>query len=834
MAREIKNSSFKIKPDYQTTQDLVTLHPVIGAIIYNTDTNTNQYWNGTSWVSGLSSISNTTCPRDTDTTDIQAQQLVQDSAILSKVDKVTGSSLITDASILRLANTSGTNTGDQNLSGFQLKSEKDLINGYAGLNASGKINPAQLPALAITDTFVTASEAEMLALTAEVGDISIRTDLSQTFILQTTGATLLANWQEIQTPTAEVGSVFGRTGVITAENNDYTFAQVDKTVSSLADLTTREFAALQLKPTTVLGYGITDAFTKTEITALDVQNVKLTGNQSVAGEKTFTANVTAPKFVGDGSLLTNMPVSPIQQTALDLKLNTLDYSDATLPFTDITTGNFSNTKHGFAPKGTDKGYFLRDDGVWASNVAAPPVSSVANFNNAGDFVMFSTSGAITNAGASTITGKVGTHVGAITGFGTIAGSFHSADTLTQLAKDDLIAAEIVVSSLAPTDTTHAATYGGGEFLVAGVYSNASAISVSGELNLDAQGDPDSIFVFKVTGAIAMAAGVKINLINGARVLNVFFVATGAISTGAGSTIIGNFIAKAASITIGANGYFNGGLYSIDSTVTFNSGVAIGTLSIPLNQDNVQDGLFYKQFSNAEQVDLSLNSLDRHTNNVNRVTLDKFSEDAGGNLLFQGSGLGGSMVYNGLDNSSTSVASSANNSKVLKDVQDLQQIDIDLNTAKVGYTDVLVSANADVVANTAKVSYEQPVYTLNTYYAELGGFVFQLTPNGKHGLVVAMVDQAKGSYNASPDSWNLTAQHDAAGKEFTDWRLPGRGELNAVYRVKEQIGVFQNDWYWTRTGEESNISSQRIVSFTNQTNAFGNRTNLYWTRVVRSF
>ena len=32
------------------------------------------------------------------------------------------------------------------------------------------------------------------------------------------------------------------------------------------------------------------------------------------------------------------------------------------------------------------------------------------------------------------------------------------------------------------------------------------------------------------------------------------------------------------------------------------------------------------------------------------------------------------------------------------------------------------------------------YNVNTFYAELGGYVIQISPNGKHGLVVAMQDQ----------------------------------------------------------------------------------------------
>jgi|ADGO01.1.fsa_nt_gi hypothetical protein len=56
-----------------------------------------------------------------------------------------------------------------------------------------------------------------------------------------------------------VTSFNGRTGAITPATNDYTWAQIDKTTSSLADITTRNFSDLQNKPTTLSGYGITDA-----------------------------------------------------------------------------------------------------------------------------------------------------------------------------------------------------------------------------------------------------------------------------------------------------------------------------------------------------------------------------------------------------------------------------------------------------------------------------------------------------------------------------------------------------------------------------------------------
>jgi hypothetical protein len=86
----------------------------------------------------------------------------------------------------------------------------------------GVIPNAQLPPLAITVPFVVSSQAAMLALAASQGDVAIRTDVDQNFILMSGGnPTVLADWLELLTPAAPVQSVFGRAGTIAAESADY-------------------------------------------------------------------------------------------------------------------------------------------------------------------------------------------------------------------------------------------------------------------------------------------------------------------------------------------------------------------------------------------------------------------------------------------------------------------------------------------------------------------------------------------------------------------------------------------------------------------------------------
>lgn len=88
------------------------------------------------------------------------------------------------------------------------------------LMSNGKLNTSVLPSLAITETFVVDSQAEMLELTAQVGDVCVRTDLEKTFILKQEPATTLANWVELLSPTESVSSVNGKTGAVTLTTSD--------------------------------------------------------------------------------------------------------------------------------------------------------------------------------------------------------------------------------------------------------------------------------------------------------------------------------------------------------------------------------------------------------------------------------------------------------------------------------------------------------------------------------------------------------------------------------------------------------------------------------------
>jgi len=106
---------------------------------------------------------------------------------------------------------------------------------------------------------------------------------------------------------------------------------------------------------------------------------------------------------------------------------------------------------------------------------------------------------------------------------------------------------------------------------------------------------------------------------------------------------------------------------------------------------------------------------------------------------------------------------------------------------------------------AEVAATSKTYSINTFYAELGGYVIQISPNGKHGLVVAMQDQGSSTWYEANDLLNNTSNHDAYGKEFSDWRLPTKRELNLMYGVYNNGNgaSLNSSFYWSSTEVDIN-------------------------------
>lgn len=110
---------------------------------------------------------------------------------------------------------------------------------------AGVVPTAQLPPLAVNDTFVVATQAAMLALTAQRGDVAVRTDNSRTYILSTDSPGTLADWKQI-TAAGDVVSVAGKTGTVALVKADVGLASVDDTSDANKPVSTPQQVALDV------------------------------------------------------------------------------------------------------------------------------------------------------------------------------------------------------------------------------------------------------------------------------------------------------------------------------------------------------------------------------------------------------------------------------------------------------------------------------------------------------------------------------------------------------------------------------------------------------------
>jgi len=126
-----------------------------------------------------------------------------------------------------------------------------------------------------------------------------------------------------------------------------------------------------------------------------------------------------------------------------------------------------------------------------------------------------------------------------------------------------------------------------------------------------------------------------------------------------------------------------------------------------------------------------------------------------------------------------------------------------------------------------------VHTIGESYG--GGIVIFVTTDGLHGLIAETVDQSTScTWYDAQDIISTNATHSAAGKLYTDWRLPTKNELNLMYGQKNIIGLFGSKYYWS-SSEKSNDDQAWVQSFTTgaQANAYKYLIGFY-VRAVRTF
>jgi hypothetical protein len=301
----------------------------------------------------------------------------QGAVSLTKGDVGLGNVPNTDATAR--ANHTGTQT-TSTISDFssaadaRITAQKGNASGIASLDVTGKVPNSQLPPLVTNNTFVVTSQAAMLALSANVGDIAVRTDSNTNYILQSTPASTLGNWIQLVGGGA-VSSVNTQIGAVVLSKTDVGLSNVDNTTDASKPVSTAQQTALNAKQdlnsdlTAIAGLAPSNndivqrisgswtnrtmaqlktalAVTKTDIGLSNVNNTAdvdkpistdtqtaLDGKQTVNADLTTIASLTP---VNDDVLQRKAGVW-INRTPTQLK------SDLTLSKTDVGLANVDNT-----------------------------------------------------------------------------------------------------------------------------------------------------------------------------------------------------------------------------------------------------------------------------------------------------------------------------------------------------------------------------------------------------------------------------------------------------------------------------------------------------------
>ena len=211
--------------------------------------------------------------------------------------------------------------------------------------------------------------------------------------------------------------------------------------------------------------------------------------------------------------------------------------------------------------------------AWAQT--APPMGSAQSFAVLG-------ASTVTNTGPTSIVGDVGVSPGSsITGFppGNVTGTIHAADAVAAQAQVDAAAAyNALVGETCTANLTGQNL--GGLTLLPGVYCFDTSAQLTGTLTLNANGDPNAVFVFLIGSTLTTASNAAVSA-SGGSPCNVFFQVGSSATLGTGTQFSGNIFALT-SITVNTGASVSGGSYALNGAVTMDTNSATacqGTLQV---------------------------------------------------------------------------------------------------------------------------------------------------------------------------------------------------------------------------------------------------------------
>jgi len=180
----------------------------------------------------------------------------------------------------------------------------------------------------------------------------------------------------------------------------------------------------------------------------------------------------------------------------------------------------------------------------AGAMASPGAQTAPGLGSAASFAVLGGQ-TVTNTSPTTIFGNLGVSPGsAITGFppGSLtAGATHAADAVALQAQSDVtIAYDDLAGQACTGDITGQDL--GGQTLTEGVYCSTSSSQLTGALTLDAQGNADAVFIFKMVSTLTTASSSSVSVINGGTACNVFWQVGSSATLGTTTHFVGNILA----------------------------------------------------------------------------------------------------------------------------------------------------------------------------------------------------------------------------------------------------------------------------------------------------
>lgn len=217
--------------------------------------------------------------------------------------------------------------------------------------------------------------------------------------------------------------------------------------------------------------------------------------------------------------------------------------------------------------------FLKVAAFAAFSTAALAAEAPVNLGAADSYVALAAT-TLTNVASvgTVIVGDVGVSPGsAITGFppGIVTGSINAGNAAAAQAHAD---AAIAYLDLSLRNNAPIGVSGnlGGSTLFPGLYKSTGSLAVSsGNLTLDAQGDPTAVWIFQMASTFTMTSGLQIILAGGAQAGNVYWQVGSSATFGTTTVVKGTIIADQA-ITFMTGASLEGRALAINAAVTLDS------------------------------------------------------------------------------------------------------------------------------------------------------------------------------------------------------------------------------------------------------------------------